>query len=459
MYSKLLSMQKYLDYLEQNKEAFLNELKEFLKIPSISADHNYKPQIMQAANFLQDQLKKLGFTTIELLETEDHPLVFGEYVVDSAKPTVLLYSHYDVQPPDPLAEWQTPPFEPEIRNQAIYARGAADNKAPLFCHLKAVETLLKTKGLPLNVKFIFDGGEEIGSEGLVSLLKQNPEKFKADLALISDTSMILDDLPSLAISLRGLVYLEVIINGPNRDLHSGQNGGLVQNPINALATMVAKITDDSGKITIPGFYDQVLDLTEAELKELATIPFDLTEYKNKLGVSELTSDSKIEILKRLWVKPTFDCNGIKGGYLGEGQKTIIPSQASAKLSFRIVPNQNPQQIKSLVEAYLHQIKPAGVTLKIIEHSGCFPVKIDHTSKQVQLALKVLTEVYGHNPFLQGVGESIPLVLEFNQTLGMPCLLLGFGKWSDNIHSPNENFKLDNFYKGILTLCRFLEIYK
>ncbi|MFA5880443.1 MAG: dipeptidase [Candidatus Margulisiibacteriota bacterium] len=452
-------MKEYQNYLEKNKARFLAELKEFLAIPSISADPKYKIHLEQAANFIKQELSKLALTMVETILTEGQLVVVAEFIQDPKLPTVLLYSHFDVQPPDPLEQWESPPFEAEIRKEAIYARGAADNKTPLFCHLKAVETLIKTKGLPVNIKFVFDGAEEIGSEGLIALIRKQPEKFKADLVLISDTSMILDDLPSLAISLRGLISLELIVKGPNRDLHSGQNGGIVQNPINALAEMITKIQDSNGKIQIPGFYDDVICLTEKEVCEFNQIPFDLKSYKNKRGLTDLTSESKVELLERLWGLPTFDCNGICGGYLGEGQKTIIPGSASAKLSFRIVPHQDPEKIKTLIKEYLYQIKPKGVTIEILEHSGCSAVKVAKDSCEVQLAVDVLTEVHGKKPFFQGVGESIPIVLEFSKNLGIPCLLLGFGRWSDHIHSPNENFKLADFYRGILSLCLFLERYQ
>lgn len=448
-------MKPVLTYLEQNQAQFLEELKTFLRIPSVSADPAYKADVLHCADHVKTAMEQVGLESVQIFPTEGHPVVYGEWCKAEGKPTVLLYGHYDVQPPDPIELWTSPPFDPTIRDGQLYARGVSDDKGQIFCHLKSIEAWLKTTGsLPVNVKVIIEGEEEIGSAHLTPFITQHKDMLKADLALISDTPMIALNTPSICFSLRGLVYLELIVTGANSDLHSGQNGGAVPNPINALATIISKLKDDQGHVTIPGFYKDVLPISETLHQELLTLPHSDEAYAKGLGLSTLTGEPAFTSLERRWLRPTFDCNGIIGGYTGEGAKTVIPSQASAKLSMRLVANQNPQKIEAAFLAYLPSITPKGVTVEVKHHSLADPARVNPQDPAVQAGLRALEKAFGVKARLQGEGGTIPVVSEFEKQLGLPTVLMGFNLIDDCIHAPNERFSLANFQRGILASAHF-----
>lgn len=445
-------------YLETNKQRFLDELLELLRIPSVSADSSFKGDVRKAAEFVKDKLQAAGLDNAQLYETPGHPIVYAEKFVDARKPTVLVYGHYDVQPADPYELWHTPPFEPTIRNERIYARGACDDKGQFYMHIKAIEAMVATDGLPCNVKVMIEGEEEVGSDHLGTFVAAHREMLKADVILVSDTSIISNETPSLETGLRGLSYVEVQVTGANRDLHSGVYGGGVANPINVLCDMIASLHDENGQITIPGFYTNVADLSEAERAELAKAPFELDEYKRDLGINDVMGEAGYSTNERTSIRPTLDVNGIWGGYTGEGAKTVLPSKASAKISMRLVPNQTPDEITELFTKHFTSIAPAGVTVTVAPHHGGMPYVTPVDSIEFEAASKAFEDAWGKKPIPTRGGGSIPIMALFEQELGIKSILMGFGLDSDALHSPNESYGLFNFYKGIETIPYFYKHY-
>jgi acetylornithine deacetylase/succinyl-diaminopimelate desuccinylase-like protein len=446
------------DYIHQHKDRFISELFDLLRIPSISADSKYKTDVRRAAEYIKTQLLKAGADQAELCETAGHPIVYGEKLIDASLPTVLIYGHYDVQPADPLDLWHSPPFEPVIKNEKIYARGACDDKGQVYMHVKALEVMLSTNALPCNVKFMIEGEEEIGSDNLALFVKNNKEKLKADVILISDTNIISNDCPSLTTGLRGLSYLEVEVIGPNRDLHSGMYGGAVANPINILCEMIASLKDENNHITIPGFYDDVQELSEQERKEMAKAPFSLDEYKRELNIGDIHGEDGYSTLERVSIRPTLDVNGIWGGYTGEGSKTVLPSKANAKISMRLVPNQSSHKITEKFTRHFESIAPKGVKVTVKPHHGGEPVVTPVDSVAYQAASKAMEEAFGKTPIPKREGGSIPIVALFEKELGLKSVLMGFGLDSDAIHSPNESYGIFNYFKGIETIPLFFKHY-
>ncbi|SDM79740.1 dipeptidase [Siphonobacter aquaeclarae] len=444
------------DYLQAHKGRFLDELLELLRIPSVSADSNYKGDVRKAAEYVRESLAKAGADVAELHETNGHPIVFGEKIIDPALPTVLVYGHYDVQPADPLELWTSPPFEPVIKDEKIYARGSADDKGQFFMHVKAFEAMMATGSLPCNVKFMIEGEEEVGSNNLGTFVASNREKLKADVILISDTAMIANDVPSIDTGLRGLSYVEVEVTGPNRDLHSGVYGGAVANPINTLAKMIASLHDEKGHITIPHFYDDVVELTADERALLESAPFSLDEYKTDLDIDDVQGEEGYSTRERASIRPTLDCNGIWGGYTGEGAKTVLPSKAFAKISMRLVPNQDWNKITDLFAEHFRRIAPKSVKVKVTPHHGGQPYLTPLESAAYRAAEAALAESFGKKPVPTRGGGSIPIVALFEKELGLKTVLMGFGLDSDAIHSPNEHYGLFNFYKGIETIPLFFK---
>jgi len=447
-------MQQTQAYIKANRQRFLDELLDLIRIPSISTHPEHDNDVRRAAEFLQESLKAAGADKVEICSTERHPIVYAEKIIDPKLPTVLVYGHYDVQPPDPIELWDSPPFEPTIKNGKIFARGACDDKGQLFMHIKAFEAMMQTKELPCNVKFVIEGEEEIGSENLPQFIKENTERLSADVVLISDTSMIANDMPSITVGLRGICYMQVEVTGPNRDLHSGTYGGGVMNPINALCEMIAKLKDDKNRITIPGFYDKVVELSAAERAALAESPFDLEAYKADLGIEEVAGEEGYTTLERISVRPTLDVNGIWGGYTGQGAKTVIASKAFAKISMRLVPNQNSEEISKLFTNYLTSLAPKGIKVHVKNYHGGEPVVTPTNSIAYKAAEMAMEQTFGRKPIAQRGGGSIPIVQLFKSIMGVNSILMGFGLDDDAIHSPNESFGLFNFYKGIETIPYF-----
>jgi acetylornithine deacetylase/succinyl-diaminopimelate desuccinylase-like protein len=446
------------DYITDHKEQFKDELFEFLRIPSISTSSEHKEDVRNAANFLIKNLKSLNLDRVELFETDGNPIVYGELVTDHSKPTVLVYGHYDVQPPDPLDLWETQPFAPTVRDGNIYARGASDDKGQSFTHVKALEAYQESdEEFPVNIKFIFEGEEEIGSPNLVPFIESHQELLSCDMVLISDTAMFAEDTPSITYGLRGLAYMEVEVVGPNRDLHSGVYGGAVENPANALAEIIAKLKDDDGVIQIPGFYDKVKELTEEEREAYNKLPFDEEKYKSKLGLKELHGEKGYSTLERVSARPTLDVNGLWSGYQGEGAKTVLPSKAGAKISMRLVPDQDPKNIARLFKERVESIAPETVSVTVTEHHGGHPAMTDLSFYGLKAAAKAFEEVYKKEPLFSREGGSIPIVADFQKILGAQSILMGFGLNSDAIHSPNEKFALKDFYRGIQTSAKFFEV--
>jgi acetylornithine deacetylase/succinyl-diaminopimelate desuccinylase-like protein len=406
------------EYIQTHQDRFLSELFELLRIPSVSADSRHKSDVRKAAEYVANSLREAGADHVQLMETKGHPIVFGEKIIDASKPTVLVYGHYDVQPPDPLDLWHTPPFEPTVRDGKIYARGACDDKGQFYMHIKAFEILMKHKLLSCNVKFMIEGEEEVGSDNLGTFVVANKEKLKADVILISDTSLISLNQPSITAGLRGLSYMEVEVTGPNRDLHSGVYGGAVANPANVLAKMIASLHDENGRVTIPGFYDKVAELSGADREALNKAPFDLTEYKKELGIEEVQGEKGYTTLERTGVRPTLDVNGIWGGYTGEGAKTVLPSKASAKISMRLVPNQRPDEITQLFTKHFLSIAPKSVKVKVTAHHGGEPAVTPTDSKAFKAASAAFKEVWGKEPIPTRDGGSIPIVALFKKELGL-----------------------------------------
>jgi acetylornithine deacetylase/succinyl-diaminopimelate desuccinylase-like protein len=450
--------QDVLSYIQQHQQRFLNELIELLKIPSVSADSRHANDCIRAAEYLKDMLSRLGFDKVELLPTNGFPLVYAEKIIDPKLPTVLVYGHYDVQPPDPLDLWESPPFEPVIKDEKIYARGACDDKGQLFMHVKAFEVLSELQQLSCNVKFVIEGEEEIGSANLEDALERYQQLFKADLILISDTSMLANDKPSICIGLRGLSYLEVEVTGPNRDLHSGVYGGAVDNPINVLCEMVSSLKDENRRVTIPGFYDDVIELSDDARQQIANVPFDKQEYLDHLNIADTRGETGYNILEQASIRPTLDVNGIWGGYTGEGSKTVIASKAYAKISMRLVANQKSDHIAQLFKTHFEAIAPKTVTVKVKFHHGGDPYLTDTNTRGYQAAAEAMEQTFGKRPLALYEGGSIPILALFNKYLKCPIILMGFGLNTDAIHSPNEHFGLFNFYKGIETISLFYPAY-
>tara|TARA_B100000902_G_scaffold372808_1_gene400153 strand:+ start:470 stop:1867 length:1398 start_codon:yes stop_codon:yes gene_type:complete len=453
-------LEKFKNYIEKNKDRFLDELFELLKIPSISAVSENKSDIRSAANLIKEHLLKLGLNNCEICETKGHPIVYGEKIIDSNIPTVLVYGHYDVQPVDPIELWDKDPFEPYIKKTkihpegAIFARGSCDDKGQMFMHVKALEVMLKHDGIPCNVKFMIEGEEEVGSDNLEIFVKNNKEKLSNDIILVSDTGMISKNIPSITTGLRGLSYMEVEITGPNRDLHSGHYGGTVANPINMLSKMIASLHDSNNRITIPGFYDKVLEVTEYERKETSLIPFNLEEFKDSIGINSEYGELGYSTIERQSIRPALDVNGVWGGYIDEGSKTVLPSKAFAKISMRLVPNQNWKEISSLFTKHIKNITPKGVTVKVREHHGGEPYVAPTDTIGFQAASNAYEDVFKLKPFATKDGGSIPIIALFEKELKSKTILMGFGLDSDAIHSPNEHYGVSNFLLGIETISKF-----
>lgn len=451
-------------YVTANKERFLNELLDLLKIPSISAKPEHKPDMFTTAEAVKQRLIEAGADKVEICQTKGYPVVYGEKIIDFSKPTVVVYGHYDVQPADPLDLWDSPPFEPVIKKTdihpegAIFARGACDDKGQMYMHVKAFETMMKTNTLPCNVKFMIEGEEEVGSSNLGPWIIENKEKLKGDIILISDTSIIANDIPSIDSGLRGLAYMEVEVVGPNRDLHSGVYGGAVANPINILCKLIASCHDENNHITVPGFYDKVQELSDAERAEMAKAPFDLNDFRKDLNIDEERGEKGYSTNERTGIRPTLDVNGIWGGYTGDGAKTVLPSKAFAKISMRLVPNQSSKEISDLFIKHFESIAPKSVKVKVTAHHGGEPVVVPTNSKGFLAASKAMQETYGKKPVPTRSGGSIPIVALFKKELGMDSILFGFGLDSDGLHSPNEHYGLFNYYRGIETIPLFYKYF-
>lgn len=442
------------EYINGNKDRFLAELFDWLRIPSVSADSRHKGDVRKAAEFVKEKLATAGVDKVEICETKGHPIVYAEKIINPSLPTVLVYGHYDVQPADPLNLWTSPPFEPVIKDDKIYARGSCDDKGQVYMHVKAFEIMMKNNLLSCNVKFMIEGEEEVGSDNLGTFVKENKTKLKADVILISDTALISLDHPSITTGLRGLSYMEVEVTGPNRDLHSGVYGGAVANPINVLCNMIASLHDENGHVTIPGFYDKVAELSAAEREALNRAPFNVNEYKSELGINEIKGEKGYTTLERTGVRPTLDVNGIWGGYTGEGAKTVLPSKAHAKISMRLVPNQSSAEITELFTKHFKAIAPEYVKVKVMPHHGGEPAVTPTNSKAFGAASKAFEEVWGKTPIPTRDGGSIPIVALFKRELGLDTVLMGFGLDSDAIHSPNEHYGVKNFLLGIETIVAF-----
>jgi acetylornithine deacetylase/succinyl-diaminopimelate desuccinylase-like protein len=447
-------MQEIKKYVEENKQRFLEELFELLRFPSVSADPKYKDDVLQTADFVAQKLKDAGADRVQICATAGYPIVYGEKIVDASLPTVLIYGHYDVQPPDPLELWKTPPFEPTVRDGKIYARGACDDKGQFYMHVKAFELMMQTNTLACNVKFMIEGEEEVGSSNLSTFVKENKERLKADVVLISDTSMISMENPSIETGLRGLAYMEVEVVGPNRDLHSGVYGGAVANPATILCKMIASLHDENNHITIPGFYDKVAELSQDQRDALNSAPFDLEEYKQDLDIAEEWGEKGYSTLERTGTRPTLEVNGIWSGYIGEGAKTVLPSKANAKISMRLVPDQRWSEISDLFTQHFQQIAPKGVKVTVTPHHGGEPVVTPTDGTAYLAAEKAIEESFGKKPIPTRGGGSIPIVALFEDVLGIKTVLFGFGLDSDALHSPNEKYDIFNYYKGIETLPLF-----
>lgn len=447
-------MQHLAKSLEANKQAYLDQLFELLRIPSISADSAYTSDVKRAADYLVTSLKNAGLQNVECCPTAGHPIVYGEKIIDPNKPTILVYGHYDVQPPDPIELWESGPFDPVIKNEKIICRGACDDKGQMFAHVKAIENMIQNNALPCNVKIMIEGEEESGSNSLEAFLQNNKERLKADVILVSDTSIIANDTPSIECGLRGLSYLEVTVTGAAYDLHSGVYGGAVANPINVLSTMIAALKDDNNRITIPGFYDDVYDLTPDERNAINAIPFNLENYKQELTINDVHGEAGYSTIERTSTRPTLDVNGIWGGYTGEGAKTVLPSKAHAKISMRLVPHQSSAKITALFQDHFSAIAPPSVTVSVTPHHGGEPVITPTDSKAYKAAEQAMEATFGKKPLPTRGGGSIPIIALFEKELGLKSVLMGFGLDSDKIHSPNEEFGLFNYYKAIETIPYF-----
>jgi acetylornithine deacetylase/succinyl-diaminopimelate desuccinylase-like protein len=448
-----------MNYYQEHQQEFLEGLKTWLRIPSISTLPEHKPDILRAANFAADELRAAGMPRVELIEGEGNPLVYAEWLGAPGKPTLLLYGHYDVQPPDPLDEWKSPPFEPDVRGDNIYARGACDDKGQTYILIKAVEGMLKTSGsLPVNVKFLIEGEEEVGGEHIGHFVASKDPRLKADAAVICDTEMFAPELPTLCVGLRGIVYGELIVTGARQDLHSGVYGGAAPNPIMAVAEILTALKDRDGHIQIPGFYDRVAPPSAEERAAWARLPFNLEDFRDKeMGALALTGEPEIDVLERMWARPTLEVHGIRGGFTGEGAKTVIPARALAKVSARLVADQDPEEATRMLQEAVAKACPKGVTAEFKAFHSAAPSLTDPTNSFVQAAAVAMTEVFGTETVYIRSGGSIPIVGLFDQHLGIPSVMMGFGLPDDNLHSPNEKFYLPNFYRGIEAVARYFEV--
>ena len=451
-------------HISKNKEHYLAELFNLLRIPSVSADPAYKKDVVKTAEFIRDKFISAGAENVKICETAGHPIVYADKLFDASLPTILVYGHYDVQPAEPFELWDTAPFEPEIRitekhpEGAIFARGACDDKGQMFMHLKAFEAMVETDSLPCNVKFIIEGEEEVGSKHLEAFVQENKALLEADIILVSDTGIIANDTPSITVGLRGMSYVEVKVTGPNRDLHSGLYGGAVANPINILCDMIASLHDSNNHITIDGFYDDVEDVSDADRKEMAKAPFSEAGYKSDLGIKATHGESDFSTTERATIRPTLDVNGMWGGYIGEGAKTVLPSAAYAKISMRLVPNQTSEKIASLFQKHFESIAPESVVVEVKPHHGGEAAIVPTNFTGFQAASMAMEKSFGKKPIPVRSGGSIPIVALFEKELGLKTILLGFGLDSDLIHSPNEHYGVFNFFKGIETIPLFYKYY-
>ncbi|MEY4050566.1 MAG: hypothetical protein RL262_1400 [Bacteroidota bacterium] len=457
-------MENIASYVQKNKERFINELIELLRIPSVSADTAYAQDVFDTADAVKASLEKAGCDLVEICDTPGYPIVYGEKIIDPNLPTVLVYGHYDVQPADPLDLWDSPPFEPVIRQTdihpegAVFARGSCDDKGQVYMHIKAFEAMMACGELPCNVKFMIEGEEEVGSANLSSFLENNKSKLSADVILISDTSLIANDIPSITVGLRGLSYVEVAVVGPNRDLHSGVYGGAVGNPINILTKMIASMHDDNNHVTIPGFYEAVLPVSLKDRQKMNEAPFSLEDYQADLKIDSVHGEAGYTVLERTSIRPTLDVNGIWGGYIGEGAKTVLPSKAFAKISMRLVPNQDPDSITELFKNYFESIAPPAVKVTVTPHHGGHPVVTPTDTPEYKAAQLAMKHTFGKDPIPQRGGGSIPIVALFEKELGIKSVLMGFGLDSDDIHSPNEHYGLFNYMKGMETIPYYFKYY-
>ena len=448
-----------MNYYEQHHDSYLEGLKTFLRIPSISTLSEHKPDIQRAAEFVRSELERAGLQQAQLIEGQGNPLVYAEWLGAPGKPTVLFYGHYDVQPPDPLDEWKTPPFEPDIRNNNIYARGSADDKGQTYILIKAVEGLLKQHGrLPINVKFLIEGEEEVGGEHIEAYVASKPARLKCDAAVICDTEMFAPELPTICVGLRGIIYGELIVEGANHDLHSGVYGGAAPNPLQAIAEILSTLKDRDGHIKIPGFYDRVVPPSAKERAAWARLPFDENEYKEKeVGVKELVGEPEIPLFERLWARPTLEVHGIRGGFIGEGAKTVIPARALAKLSMRLVADQKPDEAVAQLKKAVAAACPKGVTAEYKTIHNAPPSLVNPDNRFIQAAAEAMKQVFGKDTVYIRSGGSIPIVAAFDEYLGIPSVMMGFGLPDDNLHAPNEKLHLPNFFRGIEAVARYIEI--
>ncbi|MDQ7815467.1 MAG: dipeptidase [Melioribacteraceae bacterium] len=450
-------MDSVINYIKSNINSYVNELLDYIRIPSISTLESHKNEMQRCAEFISNKIKNAGMNSVEIFQTEGHPIVYGEWLEAPGKPTVLIYGHYDVQPVDPLELWNNPPFEPVIKDGKIWARGANDDKGQAFVHVKSVEAFFKTKGkLPLNVKFILEGEEEIGSENLTKFLSTHQELLRCDAILISDTNMYQPGVPTITYGLRGLLYMEVEVTGPNRDLHSGSFGGAVANPINELAKIIYKLHDKNGKATIPNFYKDVLKLTKTERDNFKRLKHSDKNFAKVLDVKELQGEKGFTTLERIWTRPTLDCNGIIGGFTEKGAKTVLPSKASAKISMRLVPNQDPKKIAKEFEKHVRALAPKSIKVDVRTLHYGYPVVAPLNSDAIKAAAVATSKAFGKKTVYTREGGSIPVVVDFMKKLNAPAVLMGLGLDSDNIHSPNEHFRIENFELGILSSAYFLD---
>lgn len=450
-------MESIINYVEANRDRYLKELFEFLEIPSISTTKEHAADVQRCAEWVADHMRRVGMQNVQVFPTAGHPIVYSEWLGAPGKPTILFYGHYDVQPADPVNLWTSPPFEPTIRGENLYARGSADDKGQVFIHLKSIEAYMQNVGsLPCNLKMVIEGEEEVGSANLEAFVKKQKELLKADLVLISDSSMFAKGIPSICYGLRGLAYMEVEIVGPNRDLHSGSFGGSVHNPIQALTEMIASLHDRNGKVRIPGFYRDVRPLTKEERRAFKKLPWNDKNYARDLGVKALYGEKGFTTLERVWARPTLECNGIWGGFIGDGAKTVLPAIANAKISMRIVPDQDPKKIERLFERHIRKIAPKTVQVSVKALHGGKPAITPIDSPGVRAAVAALEKAFGKKPLYQREGGSIPIVVQFKEILGIDTVLLGFGLPDENAHAPDEHINLDNFFGGIRTSVHFFQ---
>lgn len=454
-----MKLKSVVDYINSNKQNYVTELMEFLRIPSISTSEANNKDMKRGAEFVLKKLKDAGMENAKVIKTDMHPLVYADWLHAPGKPKVLIYGHYDVQPVDPIELWKSAPFDPTIRNGKLYARGATDDKGQMYMHIKSVEAFLKMKGtLPVNVKFILEGEEEVGSVSLSKFMDENKKLLKCDAVLISDTALFAPGIPTITLGLRGITYMEIEVTGPNRDLHSGTFGGTVSNPINVLAEIITQLKNKNGHITIPGFYDEVLKISKKEREQFKRLPFSEKKYAQELDVKELNGEKGYSTLERSWVRPTLDCNGIIGGFTEEGAKTVIPSKANAKISMRLVPNQKPKNIARLFTNYIKQIAPNSVRIVVKELHGGDPVLTPINNKATVAASRAMTKAFGKKTVYMREGGSIPIVAKFVKKLKVTPVLMGFGLNTENLHSPNEHFDLKHYQLGILSSAYFLSEY-